>query len=122
MLVDEGAAPADGTTTARSPGGNFGQSRDRAAYCRTLYQGRGSSYCPCAQPACGPAAMAAGFPQLSRMSARPATIASAATMRTGRSGSPSTTTAISAPNSTLVSRSAATMAIGATVMAQMAMP
>ena len=43
-------------------------------------------------------------------------------MRTARSGSFSTTTAITAPNSTLVSRSAATMAIGATVIAQIAMP
>ena len=42
-------------------------------------------------------------------------------MRAGRSGSFRITTAISAPNSTLVSRSAATMAIGATVIAQIAM-
>ena len=46
------------------------------------------------------------------------TIITAATMRLARSGSFRNTTAITAANSTLVSRSAATMAIGATVMAQ----
>ena len=55
-----------------------------------------------------------------RSSINPQTIISAATMRAGRSGSFKMTTAISAPNSTLVSRSAATMAIGATVIAQIA--
>ncbi len=43
-------------------------------------------------------------------------------MRAARNGSLSTTTAIKAPNSTLVSRNAATIAIGASVMAQIAMP
>ncbi len=47
---------------------------------------------------------------------------SAATMRAGRSGSFRNTMAIAAPNSTLVSRKAATSAIGAGVIAQMAMP
>ena len=46
----------------------------------------------------------------------------AATSRAARSGSLSTITAIAAPNSTLVSRNAATIAIGATVIAQIAMP
>ena len=49
-----------------------------------------------------------------RISTSPHRMSSAATMRTGRSGSFSTTTAMTAPNSTLVSRKAATMAIGAT--------
>ena len=53
-----------------------------------------------------------------RISAIPATIITAATMRLARSGSFRNTTAIAAANSTLVSRSAATMAIGATVIAQ----
>src|SRR5262249_44663727 len=52
----------------------------------------------------------------------PATISSAAATRTARSGSRRITTAISAPNSTLVSRSPATTAIGATVIAHSAIP
>ena len=48
--------------------------------------------------------------------------ARAAITRFARSGSLSNTTAMMAPNSTLVSRSAATIAIGATVIAQIAMP
>ena len=58
----------------------------------------------------------------SRTSTSPQTINNAAAMRVARSGSFSSTTAINAPNSTLVSRNAATIAIGATVMAQIAMP
>ncbi len=57
-----------------------------------------------------------------RISTSPHRISSAATMRLARSGSFSTTTAISAPNSTLVSRKVATMAIGATDIAHIAMP
>ena len=54
--------------------------------------------------------------------ASPLTIIAAAMMRGRCSGSFSTMTAIAAANSTLVSRSAATSAIGATVIAQIAMP
>ena len=43
-------------------------------------------------------------------------------MRAGRSDSFRNSTAISAPNSTLVSRNAATSAIGASVIAQITMP
>src|SRR5690349_5376479 len=43
-------------------------------------------------------------------------------MRTARSGSRRNATAIKAPNRTLVSRKAATIAIGASVIAQIAMP
>ena len=46
----------------------------------------------------------------------------AAATRSARNGSRNTTTAISTPNSTLVSRSAATTAIGATVIAHSAIP
>ena len=42
--------------------------------------------------------------------------------RTARNGSFKTTTAIAAPKRTLVSRKVATIAIGAAVMAQIAMP
>ena len=50
------------------------------------------------------------------------TIISAATMRIRRSGSLRNTIANTDPNRTLVSRKAATTAIGATVIAQIAMP
>ena len=43
-------------------------------------------------------------------------------MRTARNGSLSTTTAMAAPNSTLVSRKEATMAIGASVIAHSTVP
>ncbi len=49
----------------------------------------------------------------SRITTSPQTMSTAATMRTARSGSLSMTTAMTAPNSTLVSRKVATMAIGA---------
>lgn len=42
--------------------------------------------------------------------------------RTARKGSFKTTTAIAAPKSTLVSRKVATIAMGAAVIAQIAMP
>jgi Protein of unknown function (DUF3750) len=57
-----------------------------------------------------------------RISTSPVTMRSAASTRPMRSGSLRTITAIRAPNNTLVSRNAATIAIGATVMAQIAMP
>ena len=62
------------------------------------------------------------FNYCNRISTSPHTISSAAPMRTARSGSLSTTTAITAPNSTLVSRKVATMAIGASVIAHSTMP
>ena len=69
-----------------------------------------------------PRARDLGQPQNSRISVNPATIINAAAIRLGRSGSLRKTTAMAAPNRTLVSRSAATIAIGATVIAQIAMP
>ena len=60
-------------------------------------------------------------PQASRISTTPATTSSAAPTRQRVSGSPSTSTEIRAANSTLVSRRAATSAIGACVIAQTAM-
>jgi hypothetical protein len=62
------------------------------------------------------------FRQESRISMSPLTIISAATMRIRRSGSLRNTIANTDPNRTLVSRTAATTAIGATVIAQIAMP
>ena len=56
----------------------------------------------------------------SRTSTTPASTRQAAAMRTGSTGSRSSAMLNSAANSTLVSRKAATRAIGATVMAQMA--
>ena len=56
----------------------------------------------------------------SRISRMPPTMRAAAVARTGPNGSFRTTTAMAAANSTLVSRKAATRAIGATVIAQMA--
>jgi len=61
-----------------------------------------------------------GAPHWSRISTIPATISIAAMMRGRCNGSFSTITAIAVANSTLVSRSAATSAIGATVIAQIA--
>ena len=60
--------------------------------------------------------------QLSRISTSPQTIMTAATARGIKSGSFRNTTARMVPNSTLVSRRAPTSAIGATVMAQIAIP
>ncbi len=57
-----------------------------------------------------------------RIRINPQTIRHAAITRTARSGSFRTTTAMTAPKSTLVSRNVATTAIGAAVIAQMAMP
>ena len=57
-----------------------------------------------------------------RIRIKPQTMRHAATMRAARNGSLSTTTAMTAPNSTLVSRKVATMAIGAAVIAQIAIP
>jgi hypothetical protein len=57
-----------------------------------------------------------------RIRSAPPTANTAAKMRNGRKASPRKTTPIKAANRTPVSRSAATKAIGATVMAQMAMP
>ena len=57
-----------------------------------------------------------------RIKVNPPTIISAAATRLARNGSLRKTTAIAAPNSTLLSRSAATIAIGATVIAQIAIP
>ena len=57
-----------------------------------------------------------------RIKTRPQTMRHAAMTRTARKGSFKTTTAIAAPNSTLVSRKVATIAIGAAVIAQIAMP
>ena len=56
------------------------------------------------------------------MNIRPQTIRQAAATRLGRNGSFNTATAIKAPNRTLVSRKAATTAIGAKVIAHNAMP
>ena len=58
----------------------------------------------------------------SEIATSPQTMSPAATTRTARSRSLSMTTAMTAPNSTLVSRKVATMAIGAKVMAHSAMP
>ena len=57
-----------------------------------------------------------------RIRIKPQTMRQAATTRIVRNGSLSTTTAIAAPKSTLVSRKAATIAIGAAVIAQIAIP
>ena len=58
--------------------------------------------------------------QCSRISTSPVSTSPAATILTGITGSLSSSTPSSAANSTLVSRTAATSAIGATLMAQMA--
>ena len=57
-----------------------------------------------------------------RIRTKPQTISKAAATRMARSGSLRTTTAIAAPNSTLVSRSVATIAMGASVIAHSTMP
>jgi hypothetical protein len=57
-----------------------------------------------------------------RISTRPQTIKTAAAARAVRNGSLRTMTAIMAPNRTLVSRRLATMAMGASVIAQSTMP
>jgi len=57
-----------------------------------------------------------------RISARPQTIKTAAAARAVRNGSLRTMTAIMTPNRTLVSRRLATMAMGASVIAQSTMP